>query len=137
MKQKTHIRQLFYGLASRFGESVTVTIPASRSVDYTIGVVTKADRVYNILRAAVLPADMIRDFVYDLSFIAANKNFTYGGTFNRGERLFLLDTTEENLIPVNEITIVTIDGTGYTVAEWTSYTSQHYALLLKVVEGRI
>jgi len=40
---------------------------------------------YKISRAIVLPTKEAKKFAYDLSFIAANKNFTYGGIFEQND----------------------------------------------------
>jgi hypothetical protein len=44
-----------------------------------------------VLRAIVLPSKIHREFVYDLTFIASNKAFTYGGHFDTTERSFIFD----------------------------------------------
>lgn len=135
-KQKTNIRRLFYNLSRRYGEDITITIPQSVTPNYQTGAVEKIVKEYFISNVPILPADMIRDFVYDLSFIASNKNFTYGGIFNKGERLILLDINERK-ITIDEIITITIETIIYSISGWTAYTSNHYALLAKVVESRI
>lgn len=56
--------------------------------------------VIKIRRAILLPTRLHRDFVYDLSFVAANKNFTYGGLFDTSERRLIVDV--EDLPIVND-----------------------------------
>lgn len=48
----------------------------------------------SISRAIILHATISTDFVYDLSFIAANKNFTYGGLFDTNNRNILIDARD-------------------------------------------
>lgn len=47
-----------------------------------------------IRKAILLPSRMITDFVYDLSFVAANKNFSYGGFFDKDSRVVVIDAED-------------------------------------------
>lgn len=47
-----------------------------------------------VKRAIQLPTDWKRKFAYDLSFVAANKNFTYGGFFDVNVRDVLIDASD-------------------------------------------
>jgi len=47
-----------------------------------------------IRRAIVQPARYHRDFVYDLSFISANKDFTTGGFFDITDRRVIIDASD-------------------------------------------
>ena len=135
MKQIVNLRRLFYNLARQFGEEITVTIPQSRDTNYATGVISKENDTHTFKNVPVLPADMARDFVYDLSFIAANKNFTYGGIFNKGERLVLIDVDHLEIV-IDDISIITIDSVDFLVSQWTSYSDQHFALIVKTTESR-
>lgn len=44
-----------------------------------------------VRRAILLPTRSKRDYVYDLSYIAANKAFTYGGNFDKSYRFIYVD----------------------------------------------
>jgi len=58
---------------------------------------------------------MIRSFEYDLTYIAANKNFTYGGFYDDSSRLIILDYKDlknSKLTPrINDIIV-------YNSREW-------------------
>lgn len=78
-----------------------------------------------ISRIIRLPRRNISDFVYDLSFIAANKNFTYGGTFDTNDRWFIIDIKDLTIDyrypdPIKEITTdyyILIDNRSYKIYE--------------------
>jgi hypothetical protein len=59
--------------------------------DVTTGVSTKPYTDTYIRRVVCMPVSQLRDFIYDLTFLAANKNFAYGGTFTKNERVFIVD----------------------------------------------
>lgn len=46
---------------------------------------------FSINRAIILPASMARKFSYDLSYVAANKNFAYGALYDVRSRLIIID----------------------------------------------
>jgi hypothetical protein len=75
---------------------------------------------------------MTRDFEYDLSFIAANKNFTYGGFFDPSVRDVIIDSKD---IPSGfEITgdmYVIFDDRRYEIKE-TREAENGYAWWLHV-----
>ena len=88
------IRRVVYRLKRTYGLPVdiySVTVGAS---DLETG---EKDLTYNkisVRRAIVQPARYHRDFVYDLSFISANKDFTTGGFFDTGDRRIVLDAVD-------------------------------------------
>jgi hypothetical protein len=59
--------------------------------DFATGKQVEILHKLEIRRAVFLPAKALRDFSYDLSFIAANKNFTYGGFYDHRNRRILVD----------------------------------------------
>ena len=87
------ISVILYRLKRNFGLPAILRVPAD-TYNVQTGVVTPNNTDYNIRRAILLPRRSLRDFVYDLSFIAANKNFTYGGLFDASRRMIIIDTKE-------------------------------------------
>lgn len=84
-------KDILYALKRQHG--TPATIRRLITVDNTVetGRQSKTYEVIEIKRAILLPEEMIRGFLYDLSFIAANKNFTYGGFFDNVSRMVLID----------------------------------------------
>lgn len=64
------------------------------STDYVSGEQTMDSVEVVVRRAMLLPTRSKRDFVYDLSYIAANKAFTYGGNFDKSYRFIYIDAKD-------------------------------------------
>lgn len=87
------ISVILYRLKRLYGLPATLRTVAE-TYNLETGVVTPTNTDYSINRAIILPRQSIRDFVYDLSFIAANKNFTYGGLFDGDQRAMIIDAKD-------------------------------------------
>jgi len=87
-------RRLIYRLKRDKGVPLSFYQPVNTSQDLKTGVVSRAVTVTNIRRAIVMQSRQLRDFEYDLSFIAANKNFTMGGYFDQTDRVVLIDAKD-------------------------------------------
>lgn len=53
------------------------------------------------LKVVLLPNKKLRAFSYDLAFIAANKNFTYGGFYDTNARDVIIDRRDLGNFPVD------------------------------------
>lgn len=91
MYQLRFISQVLYNLKRRYGQKITIVRPTAQTVDPTTGATTETSTSIIVRLAIVLPQKMKRDFDYDLSYVAANKNFTYGGFFDVGDRYIIVD----------------------------------------------
>ena len=89
------IKKIVYRLKRQYG---IVMYIGYRNTDDTYNLETgqvSRDLLYHkIRRGIVLPQRQTKDFEYDLSFIAANKNFTYGGIFEPGVRNVIIDVKD-------------------------------------------
>ena len=111
MNLRRHQKVIIYRLKRNNGEAVVLHKAPSLTPNYTTGAVTAvANDSVSIKRAIILNERSSRDFVYDLAFIAANKNFTQGGYFD--ERTF------RGLIDKSDLGSVTITMNDYIV--WDS-----------------
>lgn len=79
------IKTNLYILRKDWGQKITIQHFDTVSVNPATGVQDVDYQNYNIRRAIVLPTKEAKKFAYDLSFIAANKNFTYGGIFEQND----------------------------------------------------
>jgi len=53
-----------------------------------------------VRRIIPVESDLISKFVYDLSYIAAGKNFTMGGFFDETNKMFVIDKKDlSNIVP--------------------------------------
>ena len=84
------------------------------------GTITRGLFTQHIKRAVILPQKLKTDFVYDLSYIAANKNFTYGGEFQAGTRSIFIDAHDlpKDFIITNEM-YLTCYNRRYEIVENT------------------
>lgn len=94
MSNASTIRDIIYNHKRSWPTQIRI-LRESIVTDLTTGdkVVTVESDI-TIRRAVVLPNRKIKDFVYDLSFVAANKNFSYGGFFDKGVRNILIDAKD-------------------------------------------
>lgn len=97
---------IVYRLKRNYGLTVYLRQIVSSTPNVETGKVVTIYRVTKLRKVPALPSDKIRDFAYDLSYVAANKNFTYGALFDRSIRFFIIDrkditgeiTLSDNLI---------------------------------------
>lgn len=84
-------KQILYRLKRNFGQSAIFHIPTENEYNITTGQTTRSYTDLTVRRVIVLPQDMKRLFAYDLAFIASNKNFTYGGFYDKFTRNMIID----------------------------------------------
>ena len=113
------IDALIYKLKREYGVPIFLRQPIVNDVDVTTGEQIRRYNVVSIRRAVLLPSNTVRDFVYDLTYVAANKNFAYGGFFDKDSRVFIID--EKNVLPdtswhmiyqEQKYDIVSVDNSG-------------------------
>jgi len=93
-RSNSFISKVIYQLKRQYGQSIDLYVQVSAVADPSTGRNTEVETVWSIRKAAVLPSDVVRQFAYDLSFIAANKNFTYGGVFTEASKALLVDNRD-------------------------------------------
>lgn len=85
---------ILYKLKREYGMNVTIRIPTTNDYNITTGAVTREYTEVAVRRAIVLPKRLTRDFVYDLAYIASNKNFTEGGFFDKSARNIIVQNSD-------------------------------------------
>jgi hypothetical protein len=103
-------------LKRQFGAEIIVYKAADVTQNLKTGVISRQYITTTVKRAIVLPVKSIRDFVYDLSFIAANKNFTYGAFFDISYRAVIIDQKD---LP---------SGTTFTQDDYIVYEGVKYGM---------
>lgn len=111
--QLRFISQVIYKLKRRYGLPVQLLKRTSTTVDIETGRKTIVKAFMNLRRAIVLPSRMHREFFYDLAFIAAAKNFTYGAHLDPEERRFIIDRKD-------------LRGWEIEVGQWLVYQNRRY-----------
>jgi hypothetical protein len=82
-----------YALKRRYGGEV-IFHRDEEDLDLRTGKKTVDKVTQRVKRAIILPNTQLQKFVYDLSFIATNKNFTMGGVFDTGKRRIIVDARD-------------------------------------------
>lgn len=94
MNNLRQIKKVIYRLKRTYGRKITFRFVEVGSVNILTGEQTVTNHDYVINRAIILPRTISRDFTYDLAFIAANKNFTYGGYYDPSKHNVLVDSRD-------------------------------------------
>jgi len=90
MNNLRQINTILYRLKRNYSCDVKLRNRISSEVNRETGVLDMSYEALDI-RAIVLPAKAVSSFVYDLSYVAANRNFTYGGFFGSHTRTVIVD----------------------------------------------
>lgn len=111
------IRQTIYKLKRLYGGSIFVYTQGDKTTDTRTGVITWANRVvHTVSRAIILPVKMDRQQDQSISQISANKQFVYGGTYDRAARWFYIDPVD---LPI---------GHEIKMDDWIVYQGKKYEI---------
>jgi hypothetical protein len=80
-----------YKLKRQYSQEVVVQKITETERDWKNGNRQRHIQHVFIRRAVVTGTDVLKRFVYDLSFIAANKNFIVGGLFDQLDNFIIID----------------------------------------------
>ena len=111
------IRHTIYKLKRLYGGTIYVYKQGDKTTNTKTGVIEWTGReAHTVNRAIILPVKVKRDQVQTISMISADKQFVYGGTFDRGARWFYIDPCD---LPV-----------GYEIKmdDWIVYQGKKYEI---------
>jgi hypothetical protein len=136
MSKFRFLRATIYKLKRRFGETVTfVRTDVAGTTDFTTGSVPEAylekQRVRNVI---FMPFALTRNFSYDLSYIAANKNFTYGGMYDIDTSTLILDKRDLKSFVLTLDSRVIKDDVTYVVKKIVEAYQDNSVLIITIVE---
>jgi len=133
MSRLGNISGAIYRLKRMYGQQIEFVRLISIAVNTATGVQNVTRNSWTLQRAVVLPKVLERSFKYDLSFIAANKNFTYGALYDAGTREILIDKKDIgiNFVPTMNDYLVWNQG-HYKISEAQDYEGTN-ALYIKAV----
>lgn len=117
---KNNLREhnkILYRLKRSFGLPVVFKFPTKNEYNVETGVADREFQEISVRRAIVLPAKVTRDFVYDLAYIASNKNFTEGGFFDKTARNVIVRSTDLKGYTPNLEWEATFKGKDYVVKD--------------------
>jgi len=124
MNRLRQTRNILSKLKRNFGTTVIFRVRTNLNQDLETGDVSFTDIDTKIRRAIVLPFKELRKFIYDISYLAANKNFTYGGFFDANDRVVIVDKKDLKTGPTNDAKII-LDNLEYNIKSQT--TTEGYA----------
>lgn len=87
------ISKVLYRLKRRYGTKVSF-IRDSETLNLETGKKSVSKTTWDFKHAIILPNTQSQQFVYDLAYIAGNKNFTEGAVFDSGHRKLILDAKD-------------------------------------------
>lgn len=126
-----HIRRTVYALKRAYPLAISLRRTTNNATDLKTGARTADVQAVYIAKAVLLPSRGLRDFAYDLSFIAANKNFTYGGYYDHRFRRVLIDRRDiPATFPLNLNMYVIFDERRYEVKEIFEYEHKECIVLV-------
>lgn len=121
MTNHREIQRIIYNLKRQWGTPMTLKRETT-SLDVDTGVETPTVTATVIInRGILLPRKMSTDFSYDLSYIASNKNFTYGGFFGKTSRLILVDARDLGKYVIAKQDFIIINNKRYVINDFDEY----------------
>jgi len=123
------LKKLLYRLKRIWGQPISVRRPLTNTHNVETGAISRTYTTYSIDRAIIMPISEARKFKYSLSYVAGNKNFTYGGFYDQQSRFLILDKADVDIIP-NADDNIQISGDIYIVVTTETYEDDRAIYLL-------
>lgn len=92
-KNTRFISKVLYRLKRRYGAKVSFHRD-SETLTLKTGKKTASKQTWDFKWVIILPYSQSQQFIYDLAYIAGNKNFTEGAVFDAGNRKLILDSKD-------------------------------------------
>lgn len=113
-----NMRGVIYRLKRGYGLPLSIQYQLSSSVDLETGKMSQDLAEINIRRAILLPATYHKEIKYDIGYLKANSNFTYGGYVTTGRRDVIIDGKDlpkDFTILVRDDYTIICDGKRYNI----------------------
>lgn len=135
--RRREMRQILYRMRRRWGVEADLYQVNPGEPDIDLGTTTDVKTKIHIPQFITWLVTESQKFEYDLSFVAANKNFTYGAFFQVGDRFGIIDG---KYLPDNfdltENDYVVYDSLRYDLQRWDVLDAKSGFLLhLRHVKG--
>lgn len=128
---------LIYKLKREFGVPLSLRQPVVNVNDVTTGEITRRYNIYKFRRAIVLPGNIARSFVYDLTYVAANKNFAYGGYFDKDTSLVIIDAKDIKGMQIGTDWKVVIGQNVSEIVHLDNGTTGPISMAIKQIVGSV
>jgi len=134
------VGQVIRSLKRQYGLAITLyKTTTTGTMDWDDA--TVAGRVVTsktIAKALILPGRSAKTFNYDLTFLAANKNFTYGGTYDATTRDIIIDRNDIGSFGIDLQTRVRFNGSDYEIKTLNDFEESNSVYLTVVkTEGQV
>ncbi len=116
-KETRMIRKAIYRLKRDYGFPIRLYKITKVTLDLEAGTKTRRVKYKSIPRAVFVTARLYRSFVYDLSYIAANKNFVSGGFFDSEDRVIFIDWQDTRDFEIEVDDYIVYDNKHYLITE--------------------
>ena len=138
MRKFRFLGSTIYKLKRRFGTAATfIRIEETGDTDYTTGVV--ADNYLekkDVRNVIFLPYALSRNFSYDLSYIAANKNFTYGGLYDISASTIICDKRDLKGFDLTLDSYVLVDCKRHEIKKIDAAYQDSTILIIQIIETK-
>ena len=129
------IRRLVYSLKRQWGSDFQYVTLLKSEVDELTGNRT-IDKKYYVISGVLLPQTQLRKFIQDIGYLAANKNFTYGGLNDINRITFIFNRFDLPLdFDINLDGYIVHGHKRYERVEFVDLYGEAYMLIAQGVEG--
>ena len=130
-----HVHRLLYSLKRQWGTSFDYFQILLSEVDDRTGT-RRIQRELLKLSAVLLPQNQIRKFIQDIGYLAADKNFTYGGLNDYNTLTIVIDAMDlPKNFQVNLNGYINYNGKRYERVSFSNLAEAAYILIARGVEG--
>lgn len=129
-------RNNIYALKRKYGLLATIYKPDEPVCNIETGAIIQNEEKRIIIRAIHVPVKAMRTFVYDLSYIAANKNFTYGGLFDKDTEIVIIDRRDIKNFVIDLNCYIVFNNKKYNIVDLQDVEElSSYMLTVKATTG--
>lgn len=130
------IKKVIYRLKRSHGVTVLFKNRAA-TINRETGVETPTFTNKTVKRVIIMPEAFQRNFVYDSSYLVANRNFSTGGFFDAGNRVLIVDNKDLGTFVVDNDTHYEINDKYYDTVEIISVAEGlAHAIKIRHIKGR-
>lgn len=114
--QRHDVTLILYALQRKWGTPADLYKVSVGSPDFVSGGKGVSRTLHHIPLFVTSSVTSTRKFEYDIGYLAANKNFTYGGFYEPGDRLgFIAASDVPSLIEITQEDYMIINGQRYNM----------------------
>lgn len=133
----SHVKRTITSFKHRYGLPIDYHIIDQHDVDPTTGDKTTVLAVHHVKKAVVMRTREFRSFVYDVAYMAANRDFTEGGYFDPEDRSIIVDAKD---LGGHEPTVddyIIFQNKRYDVSEVAEFEVDHmFAFNTRYIRGQ-